>query len=319
MKKVLVTGGAGYIGSHACLSLSQRGFVPVVYDSLERGHADAVRWGPLVKGDVRDRRRLARTIARHRPVAVMHFAAMAVVPESVSSPDLYWDVNVSGTLALIEAMRHKGGPRLFVFSSTAAVYGQPRSVPIREDHPLAPMNPYGDTKLAMEMAIRDLLPASGARAVTFRYFNAAGGAPDHGLSERHDPETHLVPLVVRASRDRRRVLSVFGDDYPTPDGTCIRDYVHVLDIAEAHVTALLALLDGHPGGTYNLGTGRGSSVNEVIGAAGRALGRRPRTRLGPRRPGDPATLVADPALAMRELGWRPRRSDLATIIADASA
>ncbi len=317
--RVLVTGGAGYIGSHVAGLLSREGFLPVTYDNLSRGHADAVRFGPLVEGDLRDTGKLARTIRAHGPVGVMHFAAYIAVGESVSRPDLYWDNNARGTLSLLDAMASAGGPRALIFSSTAAVYGDPCRVPIPEDHPLAPVSPYGCTKLAMEMAIKDAAAAWGWAATILRYFNAAGADPASGLFERHDPETHLIPLVLRACLDRRRILRVFGTDYPTPDGTCVRDYIHVMDLAEAHVGALRRLLAGEPGGTFNLGTGRGRSVLEVIEAAARVTGRAPRVTFAGRRAGDPPRLVASPRKARALLGFRPTRSSLGAIIGTAAA
>lgn len=313
---VLVVGGAGYVGSQTCKALAAAGLVPVVYDDLSNGHDWAVRWGPLERGDLRDQARLAAVIERHRPVAAVHFAALIEAGVSVLDPARFYATNVAGTLALLEAMRGTGLRRL-VFSSTAAVYGEPALVPIPERHPLAPVNPYGRTKAAVEWMLGDFARAYGIGWVALRYFNAAGADPDGELGEAHDPETHLIPLVLDAAAGRRPEVLVFGDDYPTPDGTCVRDYVHVADLASAHVLALAHLERGGGGGAFNLGNGAGFSVAQVIETAGRVVGRPVPFRVAPRRPGDPPTLVSDSARASAELGWRPARPDLETMIADA--
>lgn len=315
---VLVTGGAGYIGSHACKALAKAGFRPVVFDNLSRGHREAVRWGPLVEGDLADRQRLRAALVEHRVVAVMHFAAFAYVGESVTDPALYYRNNLVGTLSLLEAMREAGVGEI-VFSSTCATYGIPDRVPIREDAPRHPVNPYGETKLAIERALHWYAEAYRMRSVSLRYFNAAGADPEGETGERHDPETHLVPLVLQAALGQRRHIDIYGTDYPTPDGTAIRDYVHVSDLAVAHLRALERLRGGGGNAAVNLGTGRGHSVREVIAAAEAATGNRVPSREAPRRPGDPPALVADPSLARDILGWRPQHSDLDTIIRTALA
>lgn len=315
---VLVVGGAGYVGSHACAALADAGFVPVTLDDLSTGHRDAVRFGPFEHGDVRDAAALDRVMRVHAPVAVMHFAALSLVGESVADPVRYWRDNVLGAAELVGAcVRHGVGS--FVFSSSAAVYGTPDAVPIPETAPLQPVNPYGRTKRAVEELLEDAHRAHGLRSFRLRYFNAAGAAPERGLSERHDPETHLIPLVLQVAAGDRDHIAVFGTDYDTPDGTCVRDYVHVDDLARAHVAAAHALLDGHGGGALNLGTGRGASVREVIEAA-RQVTRQPIPAVdAPRRAGDPPVLVADSGRAGAELNWTPHRSDLRSMVADAWA
>ena len=310
---VLVTGGAGYIGSHACKALARAGHLPVVYDNLSRGHPEAVRWGPLVEGDVADRDGLVATLRAHRVSAVMHFAAFAYVGESVEDPALYYRNNLGGSLSLLGAMREAGIDTL-VFSSTCATYGIPPTVPIAETAPQAPVNPYGETKLAVERALHWYGAAYGLRSIALRYFNAAGADPDGEIGERHDPETHLIPLVVQAALGLRPQVEIYGTDYPTPDGTAIRDYIHVQDLAEAHVLALDRLVAGLPcAAALNLGTGRGHSVREIVAAVERASGRAVPYREAPRRAGDPPALVADATLAGGQLGWRPLLSDLDTI------
>ena len=313
---ILVTGGAGYIGAHAAKALARAGYLPVVYDNLSRGRRAAVRWGPLVEGDIGDRQRLAAVFAEHKIATVMHFAAFAYVGESVADPALYYNNNLLGSLALLDAMR-LSGVREIVFSSTCATYGIPQEVPIRETAPQAPVNPYGETKLAVERALSWYGAAYGIRSAVLRYFNAAGADRDGEIGEDHDPETHLVPLVVQAALGRRPAIDVFGTDYGTPDGTAIRDYIHVDDLAAAHLQALDRLRAGGSSIALNLGTGRGYSVRDVIAAAERACGRAVPTRDAPRRSGDPPVLVADPDLAERTLGWRATCSDLETIIGTA--
>ena len=315
-RAVLVTGGAGYIGSHACKALARAGFQPVAYDNLSRGHADAVRWGPLVRGELNDTELLRQTLRRHRIDAVMHFAAFAYVGESVANPGLYYANNVGGMMSLLDAMHREGVDRI-VFSSSCATYGVPACQPISEDAPQAPINPYGRTKLICEWMLRDAAAATGLRHVALRYFNAAGADPEGEIGERHDPETHLVPLALLAAAGRAR-LQVFGTDYPTPDGTCIRDYIHVDDLARAHVMALGHLRDGGESLALNLGTGRGQSVMDVIEAVERVTGRSVAWNATPRRAGDPAELRADPSNAERILGFRARHTDLDTIVSHAA-
>ncbi len=315
---VLVVGGAGYVGSHTCAALADAGYVPVTLDDLSTGYEDAVRFGPFVRGDVRDADTLDAAMTEHAPVAVLHFAALSLVGESVADPVRYWRDNVLGAAELVAAcVRH--GVRSFVFSSSAAVYGTPASVPIPETAPLLPVNPYGRTKRAVEELLEDAHAAHGLRSFRLRYFNAAGAEPARGLAERHEPETHLIPLVLQVATGDREHIAMFGTDYPTPDGTCVRDYVHVADLADAHVAALRALLDGHAGGALNLGTGRGASVREVIEVARDVTGHPIPAVEAPRRAGDPAALVADPGRAGTELGWVPTRSDLRSMVADAWA
>jgi UDP-arabinose 4-epimerase len=315
-RRIFVTGGAGYIGSHCCKALAAAGFEPVVYDNLSTGHVDLVRWGPLIEGDVRDRAGLTRALKESRAAAVMHFAGAALVAQSVAGPGLYYDINVVGGLRLIEGMLASGIRRM-VFSSTCAVYGIPAEIPISESCPLLPVNPYGASKLTFERMLSDFDVAHGLRAVCLRYFNAAGADPEGQLGEWHDNETHLVPLVLDAALGRHPAIRVFGTDYPTRDGTAVRDYIHVSDLAAAHVAALMHLLDGGGSDRINLGTGRGSSVREVIRAAESVVGQAIATRAEQRREGDPPELVADPTRAGAVLGWRARRSDLVGIIRDA--
>ncbi|MDX1594787.1 MAG: UDP-glucose 4-epimerase GalE, partial [Gammaproteobacteria bacterium] len=283
--RVLVTGGAGYVGSHACKALSAAGHEPVVYDNLVYGHRDLVRWGPLEEGDMADRGRLDEVLSAWQPDAAMHFAAYAYVGESVAEPGKYWANNVHGTLVLLEALRAHGIDRL-VFSSTCAVYGEPSRVPIPEDHVQWPVNPYGWSKLAAERMLADFHLAHGLRSVALRYFNAAGADPEAETGEHHEPETHLIPLVLDAALGKRQEITVFGGDYPTPDGTCIRDYIHVSDLADAHVIALDWLGERDAAVAFNLGNGRGFSVREVIDCARRITGRPIAVGDGPRRDGD---------------------------------
>jgi UDP-arabinose 4-epimerase len=310
---ILVTGGAGYIGSHVCKALALAGYTPVSLDNLVYGHEWAAQWGPLERGDTGDRARIDEVLARYRPHAVMHFAAYAYVGESVDNPGKYYRNNLAGTLTLLEAMRDHGVDRL-IFSSTCATYGVPQVIPIPEDHPQSPINPYGASKLMVERMLADFRTAHGIRSVCLRYFNAAGADPDAQIGEDHDPETHLIPLVLDAATGKRPHITVFGDDYPTADGTCIRDYIHVTDLADAHVLALKAMEQSDPAPAYNLGNGRGFSVKEVIETARRVAGRDIPMQIGPRRAGDPPALVGDATRAIRELGWQPRYAELSTII-----
>ena len=310
---VLVTGGAGYIGSHVCLALHDAGYLPITFDDLSGGHRWAVRWGPLVVGDIRDRRALIDCLLQWRCEAVMHLAGRISVAESVASPQLYHDVNVHGTLQLCEAMTAAGVDRL-VFSSSAAVYGDGRDGAIPESSAIAPRSPYGENKAEVE---RLVAAAGRLRCISLRYFNAAGADPSSGIGEAHAPETHLIPLALAAARDGTAV-TMFGNDYPTRDGSCVRDYVHVKDIADAHVAAMRRLPDLPPGNLgINLGTGSGASVREVLQAVQTITGRSVAIHSAPRRPGDPASLVASNERARAELGWQPRRSGLGRVIADA--
>lgn len=310
---VLVTGGAGYVGSHACKALARSGYTPVCYDNLVFGHEWAVRWGPFEQGDILDRERLDTVLARYRPEAVLHFAGFAYVGESVTDPARYYRNNVAGSLALLDAMRDHGIPRI-VFSSSCSTYGLPEVVPIPESHPQRPVNPYGHSKLVVEQMMRDFEAAHGLRFASLRYFNAAGADPDAEIGEDHEPETHLIPLLLQAALGRRPGVSIYGTDYATPDGTCIRDYVHVADLGDAHVRALARLEAGNPSTCLNLGTGKGSSVLGVVKAARRITGREIPVTEAPRRAGDPPELVADARRAYQELGWNPRYPDIETQI-----
>lgn len=303
--KILVVGGAGFIGSHACKALARAGHEPIVYDDLSTGHAHAVRWGPLEVGDIRDGARLESVMTRHRPDLVMHFAALAYVGVSMRDPASYYDINVGGTLNLLNCMKKKGLDKI-VFSSTCATYGTPETLPIREDTPQNPINPYGFTKLAAERMLRDFEAAYGLRWMAMRYFNAAGCDPDGELGEEHDPETHAIPLALQAALGQGAAFTVFGDDYDTPDGSAVRDYVHVCDLADAHVRAAEHLLAGGRSAACNLATGNGTSVLELVAAVEAATGRSTPLARGPRREGDPAALYASADLAHELLGWRPR-------------
>lgn len=310
---ILVVGGAGYIGSHMVKHLALKGCGVTTLDSLVGGFRDAVLHGAFVEGDISDRALLDRLFQAQRFDAVMHFASHIQVGESVQDPGKYYLNNVVNTLNLLDAMRHAGVMR-FIFSSTAAIFGEPQSERIGEDHRQQPINPYGRSKLMVEQALADYGHAYGLRSVCLRYFNAAGADPEGQLGERHAPETHLIPLVLQAASGRRSHISVFGQDYDTPDGTCIRDYVHIHDLCEAHWLALQSLMQGGPSQAYNLGNGHGFSVNEVIEAARRVTGRDIAVQYAPRRAGDPARLVADSALAHRRLGWQPRYAALDTLV-----
>jgi UDP-glucose-4-epimerase GalE len=313
---VLVTGGAGYIGSHAAKALAKAGYVPVTYDNLTYGHSEAVRWGPFVEADLADKRRLLETIRKYEIRAVMHFAAFAYVGESMTKPQLYFHNNVGSTLTLLDAMLEADVGRI-VFSSTCATYGIPEKVPMDEATPQRPINPYGETKLMMERALYWYGAAYGIRSVSLRYFNAAGADPDGETGEAHDPETHLIPLILDAALGRRPDVQVFGTDYETRDGTAIRDYIHVTDLADAHVKAIQYLERGGETTAINLGTGEGHTVKEVIEAVERVTGRKvPRREVG-RRAGDPPSLVADASRAGAVLSWRPRMSDLDSIVGTA--
>lgn len=303
-RNILVTGGAGYIGSHTCKRLKQRGYCPVTVDNLEHGHRWAVKWGPLVEADLLDPQAIDRAFEKYRPEAVIHFAALISVGQSVEDPGSYYHNNVGGTITLLDAMvRHN--TRRIVLSSTAAVYGTPDITPIPETHSLNPINPYGFSKLAMERIAHDFASAHDLRAMALRYFNAAGADPDLETGEAHEPETHAIPILLDTALGKRTQFSLYGDDYPTPDGTCIRDYVHVSDLADAHVCALEALEAGSDIGAVNLGIGHGISVRELIDSVQRVTGRHIAAQVQARRPGDAAKLVSDPALSRSALGWRP--------------
>jgi UDP-glucose-4-epimerase GalE len=313
---VVVAGGAGYIGSHMVRMLRENAYQPVVVDNLATGHADAVQGAALEVGDIADQAFIAQVLRKHQPQCVMHFAASSLVGESVAQPAAYWRNNVAGTLNLLDCML-EAGVRQFIFSSTAAVYGQPVQVPMPEGHPRQPVNPYGRSKLAVEHALEDYSRAYGLRSIALRYFNAAGAHPDASLGERHEPETHLIPLVLRVASGRSAHIARFGDRHATADGSCVRDYVHVQDICSAHLLALRHLARGGDGGAYNLGSGTGHSVNEVIAAARRVTGHAIPVRDAPPREGDPPVLVADAARARAELGWSPQYPQLETIVAHA--
>jgi UDP-arabinose 4-epimerase len=309
MKTILVTGGAGFVGSHACKALSRAGYLPVTFDNLERGHESAVKWGPLERGDLRNEKDLERTFEAHRPRAIMHFAAYAYVGESTVDPAKYYDNNVGGTAKLLQACAAFGCKNV-VFSSSCATYGVPVRLPLKEDAAQNPVNPYGYTKLVVERMLNDAEAAYWIRHVALRYFNAAGADPDGELGELHQPETHLIPLVLFAAMGRERSIKIFGHDYPTADGTCIRDYVHVSDLADAHVAAIEWLAAGNASDSFNLGNGRGFSVAEVVAASEKVTGRPVRTEMCARRPGDPPVLVSDSSKARRLLGWTPNYPEL---------
>ena len=316
---VLVTGGAGYIGSFVLRALSAHGLEALVLDDLSTGHRWAAEGWPLDVFSCGDTDRVAALMERAGVDAVIHLAALSIVGDSVREPERYWRHNVGGAEGLLAACR-KAGVRRFVLSSTAAVYGEPSRVPIPEEHPLAPTNPYGATKVEIERRLAEAQAADGLGWAALRYFNAAGAMPDGSLGEDHPVETHLIPLALRAAAGSAADLTVFGDDWPTPDGTCLRDYVHVLDLARAHVLAL-DWLDAHPGGglVCNLGGGQGTSVREVLNAVCEATGHEVPHRIGPRHDGDPAVLVAAVGRAATELGWRPERSEIGTVVRDAWA
>lgn len=316
MKNVLVTGGAGYIGSHACKVLRAAGYVPVTYDNLSTGWEDAVKFGPFEKGDLTDRAKLDEVFARYQPVAVMHFAALSQVGEAMREPGKYWHNNVTGSLSLIEAAVAAGCMN-FVFSSTCATYGDQDGVVLDEMSAQMPLNSYGKSKRAIEDMLADFEASHGLKSVIFRYFNVAGGDPEAEVGEHHRPETHLIPLMLDAIDGKRPALTVFGTDYPTPDGTCIRDYVHVMDLVDAHVLGVKWLEDGKDSRVFNLGTGNGFSVMEVIDSSRAVTNRAVPYEVGERRAGDAVRLVSGSTRAEAELGWTPKRSNMETMIADA--
>jgi len=312
---ILVTGGAGYIGSHTRYFLQKQGYRVIVVDSLERGHKEAVPDDILRTLNLRDTEKLASLLRDEKVDAVIHFAAYIAVGESTKIPDKYFSNNVCGSMSLFEAMLQAGVKKI-VFSSTAAAYGIPRRVPITEDQPYEPINPYGESKVMVEKILEWLDKYQEFRSIRLRYFNACGAEPEAGLGERHDPETHLIPLILRAVQSGKPV-TLFGDDYPTEDGTCIRDYIHVSDLAEAHIFALEHLLKGGESEVFNVGTGEGQSVKQVLAAVERVAGQKVPFEMGPRREGDPPSLVADSTKLQTKLGWKPKRADLDRIVGDA--
>jgi UDP-glucose-4-epimerase GalE len=318
MTSILVSGGTGYIGSHTCKALRRAGFDPITYDNLARGNPESVKWGALERGDLGDFNRLRETLTRYRPVAVIHFAAFAYVDESNLKPTLYYQNNVGGTATLLEAMRECGIGKI-VFSSSCAVYGTPAVVPISEETAYAPINPYGATKMICERMLRECALAFPLSYIALRYFNATGADPDCEIGECHVPETHVIPLLLDAAAGESTGFTIYGDDYPTADGTCVRDYVHVTDLADAHVKAVRALLDGAESTALNLGNGRGWSVRELIASVREVTGCEFPVHVGARRPGDPPALIADASRARHQLGWRPRYSDLTTQVTHAWA
>ena len=309
---ILVTGGAGYVGSHASRMLAAAGHEVWVYDNLSLGHREAVAEGRLIEGDLHDGELIEQILGEKSIDAVMHFAALTQVGESVSDPASYYNNNVLGAFSLLEAMRRAGVKR-FIFSSTTATYGEPETIPITEKEPQQPINPYGFTKLVIEKVLADYASAYGLAYAALRYFNAAGAHPDGDLGEDHDPETHLIPIVLQVALGQRDQITIFGSDYPTPDGTCVRDYVHVDDLAQAHLAALDRLQEGE-GLRLNLGTGHGNSVREIVEASRRVTGCEIPVVEGERRPGDPPILVADASLARQVLDWEPRYTDIEQII-----
>jgi UDP-glucose 4-epimerase len=316
---ILVTGGAGYVGSHAVKALQLAGFQAIVLDNLVYGHRDLVEnvlGAKLIVGDVGDRQLLDSIFSEAKICAVMHFAAYAYVGESVTDPAKYYSNNVAGTITLLEAMRMHGVSN-FVFSSTCATYGVPHSIPISEDHSQHPINPYGSSKLMVERILKDYSSAYGIESIVFRYFNAAGADPDGELGEDHDPETHLIPLVLQAAAGKRSGVSIFGSDYDTSDGTCIRDYIHVADLAQAHILGLQYLLENHISQVFNLGNGNGFSVREVIETAKRITGKEIPTTCKPRRVGDPPILIGSSSKAHQVLNWEPKYADLGSILSHA--
>ncbi len=312
---ILVVGGAGYVGSHTCMALAESGYTPVVYDNFSHGHREFVQWGDYVEGDIRDREQLRSAFQRFKPDAVLHFAALIEVGESTARPAAFYDNNVAGSIALIEEAERFGVEAL-VFSSTCATYGEPRFLPLDETHPQVPLNPYGQSKLIVERVLSDMDKYANLRSVCLRYFNAAGADPEARIGEWHEPETHAIPIALDNVLGLRDGFRVNGDDYDTRDGTCIRDYIHVLDLADAHVRAVKYLLGGGSSGVYNLGTGTGTSVRELLKSIEVITGKSFSSEAGPRREGDSPVLVADNTKARSDLGWTPVRN-LDQIISDA--
>ena len=316
MTKILVTGGAGYIGSHACKALADAGYEPVAFDSLTTGWRDAVQFGPFEKGDLQDAERIAAVIQKHKPAAIMHFAALAEVGQSMQDPGLYWKANVLGALNLLQAAVDNGVPD-FILSSTCATYGDHDGVMLDENTPQYPINAYGASKLAIEQMVANFSARYGINHVIFRYFNVAGADASGDIGEFHTPETHLIPLAIQAIAGNRPPLTVFGRDYPTPDGTCVRDYVHVSDLVDAHIRGLKYLQSGKGSAVFNLGTGHGFSVQEVMDAVQKETGISLPAKDGPRRAGDCASLVSGSARAGAVLGWKPEKSTLSQMVKDA--
>ena len=317
MTTILVTGGAGYIGAHTCLDLFQKGFTPVVYDDLSNGHETFARWGPLETGDILDEDRLAGVMERYSPAAIVHFAGLIEVGQSIAAPLRFFRSNVAGSVSLLAAAERCGVDKL-VFSSTCATYGVPQTALIEEDHPQRPINPYGRSKLMVEGMLADLDRYRNFRSVCLRYFNAAGADPEGRIGEWHEPETHAVPLAIAAALGRREGFAIFGTDYATRDGTCVRDFVHVMDLADAHSRAVRYLIEGGASTALNLGTGKGTTVAELVAEVEAVSGRSLKVEHAPRRAGDPPQLVAANAKAEKVLGWTPRY-DLNAIVASAHA
>ena len=313
MKNILVVGGAGYIGSYMCKYLAKNGYQPIVVDNLIYGHREAVRWGPFFEGSMADWNLLNRIFSGHEIAAVMHFAAFCYVGESITEPAKYYHNNVAATIGLLEMMVEKNISN-FIFSSSCATYGEPVEIPITEQHPQNPINPYGRSKLMVEQVLRDFRNAYDLKYVSLRYFNAAGADPDGELGEDHMPETHLIPLVLQTALGQREVINIFGDDYPTRDGTCIRDYIHIDDLAQAHLLALERLINHGTGGEFNLGNGDGYTVKEVVEIAEKVTEKAIDTKITGRRIGDPAVLIGSSEKVVKELGWRPQFADLKVII-----
>lgn len=313
MKNILIVGGAGYIGAYMCKYLAKNGYHPIVLDNLVCGHRQAVKWGPFIAGQMADTKLLDQIFKEHPIAAVMHFAAFCYVGESVEYPGKYYQNNVAATITLLEEMLKKN-IKNFIFSSSCAVYGEPVEIPITEQHPYNPINPYGRSKLMVEQILQDFRAAYGLEYAALRYFNAAGADPEGEIGEEHNPETHLIPLVLKTALGQRETINVFGDDYATKDGTCIRDYIHIDDLAQAHLLALDRLLNGLPGGRYNLGNGDGYSVKEVIEVARKITRKQIPAKIVQRRPGDPAVLIGSSEKAFKELGWKPQFADLDAIV-----
>jgi UDP-arabinose 4-epimerase len=316
VKTIFVTGGAGYVGSHCCKEFAAQGWKVVVYDNLFRGWRDLVRWGELVEGDILDRERLQSAIAAAKPDVLAHFAALTYVGESVADPAVYYRNNTLGTFNILEAMRAEGVDKM-IFSSTAATFGEPRQVPMPEDHPQQPINPYGWSKLMVERMMADYAQAYGLRFAALRYFNAAGASPDGDIGERHEPETHVIPLAARGALRSDYQFTIFGDDFDTRDGTCVRDYIHVSDLGRAHAAAAEYLMNGGAAEFFNLGTGEGTTVKEIADAIERVSGKPLPRKIGPRRAGDPPVLIASNAKAKAKLGWEPTQSSIDQIVQSA--
>jgi UDP-glucose 4-epimerase len=315
MPNILVTGGAGYIGSHTCLALAQNGHTPVAFDNLVNGHRESVQWGPFEQGDIRDRNRLDEVLGAYRPAAIIHFAGLIEVAESVANPVAFFDNNVSGSVSLFSAALRAGVDKI-VFSSTAATYGTPQQIPIPETHPQVPINPYGTSKLLVERILNDLGTYKNLRSVVLRYFNAAGADSEGRIGEWHDPESHVIPIAIQVALGQRASFKINGSDYPTHDGTCIRDYIHVSDLAAAHVRSIEYLLSGGKSVALNVGNGRGTSIKELVTVIEAVTGKRLPVEFGARREGDPAQLIADIQNAVSTLGWKPRH-DLDSIVRSA--